>query len=110
MKTWFVTGISRGLGRALAEAALRDGDTVIGTVRNGRPDLTAAPGKLHAITVDLSDGAAAEAATRQAFALAGKIDVIVNNAGYGLLGATEKATDEQLARIFSVDVFAPFRI
>jgi NAD(P)-dependent dehydrogenase (short-subunit alcohol dehydrogenase family) len=110
MKTWFITGISRGLGLALAKAALREGDTVIGTVRNGQPDLPTAPGKLHVITVDLTDGAAAEAATREAFALAGKIDVIVNNAGYGLLGATEKATDEELTRIFSVDVFAPFRI
>jgi NAD(P)-dependent dehydrogenase (short-subunit alcohol dehydrogenase family) len=110
MKTWFITGISRGLGLALAKAVLQDGDTVIGTVRSGQPDLPAAPGKLHVITVDLADGAAAEIATRQAFALAGKIDVIVNNAGYGLLGATETSTDEELSRIFSVDVFAPFRI
>ncbi|GAB2178513.1 oxidoreductase [Dongia sp. agr-C8] len=110
MKTWFITGISRGLGLALAKAALAEGDTVIGTVRSGTPDLKAAPGKLHVITVDVADGKAAEAATKQAFALAGKIDVIVNNAGYGLLGATEKATDEELARIFAVDVFAPFRI
>ncbi len=110
MKTWFITGISRGLGLALAKAALAEGDTVIGTVRSGAPDLQAAPGKLHVLTVDVADGAAAEAATQQAFALAGKIDVIVNNAGYGLLGATEKATDAELTRIFAVDVFAPFRI
>jgi NAD(P)-dependent dehydrogenase (short-subunit alcohol dehydrogenase family) len=110
MKTWFITGISRGLGRALAEAAVKAGDTVIGTVRSGTPDLAAAPGKLHVITVDVADGAAAEAAVKQAFALAGRIDVIVNNAGYGLLGATEKATDAELERIFAVDVFAPFRI
>jgi NAD(P)-dependent dehydrogenase (short-subunit alcohol dehydrogenase family) len=110
MKTWFITGISRGLGLALAKAALRAGDTVIGTVRGGTPDLKAAPGRLHVITADLADGAAAEAAIRQALALAARIDVIVNNAGYGLLGATEKATDEEMTRIFAVDVFAPFRI
>lgn len=110
MKTWFITGIARGLGLALAKAALAEGDTVIGTVRTGKPDLKAAPGKLQVITVDVADGAAAEAAVKQAFALAGKIDVIVNNAGYGLLGATEKATDAELTRIFAVDVFAPFRI
>jgi NAD(P)-dependent dehydrogenase (short-subunit alcohol dehydrogenase family) len=110
MRTWFITGISRGLGLALAKAALADGDAVIGTVRSGTPDLKAAPGKLHVITVDVADGEAAEAATKQAFGLAGKIDVIVNNAGYGLLGATEKATNEEIARIFAVDVFAPFRI
>jgi len=110
MKTWFITGISRGLGLALANAALAEGDTVIGTVRSGAPDLKAAPGKLHVMTVDVADGAATEAAVKQAFAEAGKIDVIVNNAGYGLLGATEKATDAELAQIFAVDVFAPFRI
>jgi NAD(P)-dependent dehydrogenase (short-subunit alcohol dehydrogenase family) len=110
MKTWFITGISRGLGLALARAALAEGDTVIGTVRSGSPELKAAAGKLNVITLDVADGAAAEAAVKQAFALAGRIDVIVNNAGYGLLGATEKATDEELTRIFAVDVFAPFRI
>jgi NAD(P)-dependent dehydrogenase (short-subunit alcohol dehydrogenase family) len=110
MKTWFITGISRGLGLALAKAVLAEGDTVIGTVRGGTPDLKAAPGKLQVLTVDMADGAAAETALKQAFAQAGRIDVIVNNAGYGLLGATEKATDEELTRIFAVDVFAPFRI
>jgi NAD(P)-dependent dehydrogenase (short-subunit alcohol dehydrogenase family) len=109
MKTWFITGISRGLGLALAKAALAQGDKVIGTVRNGTPDLKAAPGKLQVITVDVADGTAAEAAIKQAFE-AGRIDVIVNNAGYGLLGATEKATDAELTHIFAVDVFAPFRI
>lgn len=110
MKTWFITGISRGLGLALARAALAEGDTVIGTVRSGAPDLKAAPDKLHVMTVDVADGAATEAAVKQAFAKAGRIDVIVNNAGYGLLGATEKATDAELNQIFAVDVFAPFRI
>jgi NAD(P)-dependent dehydrogenase (short-subunit alcohol dehydrogenase family) len=110
MKTWFITGISRGLGLALAKAALVRGDNVIGTVRSGTPALKAAPGKLQVITVDVADGAAAEAAIKQAFAGAGRIDVIVNNAGYGLLGATEKATDAELTHIFAVDVFAPVRI
>ena len=110
MKTWFITGISRGLGLALAKAVLAEGDTVIGTVRDGKPDLTTAPGKLHVISVDLADHAAAEFAVKQAFALSGTIDVIVNNAGYGLIGATEKATDAELERIFTVDVFSPFRI
>ena len=47
MRTWFITGVSRGLGRAIAQAALNKGDTVIGTVRDGAPDLASAPGKLH---------------------------------------------------------------
>ncbi|MFP5511612.1 MAG: SDR family NAD(P)-dependent oxidoreductase [Alphaproteobacteria bacterium] len=110
MTTWFITGISRGLGLALAKAALAEGDTVIGTVRTGKPDLPAGPGTLHLLTVDLAVGDAAEAAVGEAFALAGRIDVIVNNAGYGLLGAVEQASDAEVARLFAVDVFAPFRI
>jgi NAD(P)-dependent dehydrogenase (short-subunit alcohol dehydrogenase family) len=111
MKTWFITGISRGLGKALAEAALQRGDTVVGTVRADAPRLDAGPGTLHVLKLDVADGAAAEAAVSQAFDLAGgRLDVIVNNAGYGLLGAIEDATDADVARLFDVDVFGPFRI
>ncbi|MBP2300541.1 oxidoreductase [Azospirillum picis] len=115
MKTWFITGISRGLGRALAAAALAEGDHVVGTirggtVRNGTPDLPAGPGRLEVLTVDLTDGAAAEAAVGEAFARLGRIDVLVNNAGYGLLGAIENASDAEAERLFNVNLFAPFRI
>jgi NAD(P)-dependent dehydrogenase (short-subunit alcohol dehydrogenase family) len=110
MRTWFITGVSRGLGRAIAQAALIEGDTVIGTVRDAAPDLTSGPGKLDVVTLDVTDGEAVEAAVSQAFVRAGTIDVIVNNAGYGLLGALEKATDAEARRLFEVDVFAPFRI
>ena len=110
MRTWFITGVSRGLGRAIAQAALTEGDTVIGTVRDKAPDLASGPGKLHVVTVDVTDGEAVDRAVSQAFARAGTIDVIVNNAGYGLLGALEKATDAEARRLFEVDVFAPFRI
>lgn len=107
MKTWFITGISRGLGLALAEAALARGDTVIGTVRGEAPALE---GALHVLTLDMADGDAVEAAVEKAFAIAGRIDVIVNNAGYGLLGALEKASDAEVARLFAVDLFGPFRL
>jgi len=110
MRTWFITGVSRGLGQALANAALAEGDTVIGTVRGGTPDLATGSGKLHVITLDVADGEATEGTVRQAFVRAGKIDVIVNNAGYGLLGALEKASDAEARRLFEVDVFAPIRI
>jgi NAD(P)-dependent dehydrogenase (short-subunit alcohol dehydrogenase family) len=110
MTTWFITGISRGLGLALAKAALAQGDTVIGTVRSDAPDLDPGAGTLHVLSLDIADGAAVGAAVEKAFALAGTIDVIVNNAGYGLLGAVEKATDEEAARLFAVDVFGPFRV
>jgi NAD(P)-dependent dehydrogenase (short-subunit alcohol dehydrogenase family) len=110
MRTWFITGVSRGLGLAIAKAALAQGDTVIGTVRDKAPDLASGPGKLHVVTLDVANGEAVEAAVQEAFARAGEIDVIVNNAGYGLLGALEKAADAEARRLFEVDVFAPFRI
>ncbi|NMO15685.1 SDR family NAD(P)-dependent oxidoreductase [Pyxidicoccus fallax] len=110
MKTWFITGISRGLGLALARAALSRGDTVIGTVRGGAPKLPAGPGRLHVLELELSDARAVEATVAKAFELAGRIDVIVNNAGYGLLGTVEQATDAEVERLFTVDVFGPFRV
>ncbi len=110
MTTWFITGISRGLGKALAQARLACGDTVIGTARTTEVPLEEGLGRLHLLSADLSDGDDAEAAIRQAFEIAGRIDVIVNNAGYGLLGALEMAANEDVERLFSVDVFAPFRI
>ncbi|MBA8879648.1 SDR family NAD(P)-dependent oxidoreductase [Phyllobacterium myrsinacearum] len=110
MTTWFITGISRGLGKALAAAALAEGDTVIGTVRTGSFELDHDRGTLHVLNVDLADGQAAAASVTRAFEIAGQIDVIVNNAGYGLLGALEKASDTDVERLFAVDVFAPFRI
>lgn len=110
MKTWFITGISRGLGLALAKAVLAQGDTVIGTVRSGTPDIPTGAGTLHVMPLDVGDGAALEATVEQAFARTGRIDVIVNNAGYGLLGAIETATDAEVTRLFDIDVFGPFRI
>jgi len=62
------------------------------------------------VKLDVTDGEAVETAVSEAFARAGTIDVIVNNAGCGLLGALEKATDSEVRRLFEVDVFAPFRI
>lgn len=110
MKTWFITGISRGLGLALAEAALARGDTVIGTTRGARSALAAGTGTLHVLALDMADRAGITARVEEAFAIGGRIDVIVNNAGYGLLGAIETATDEEAARLFDVDVFGPFRL
>ena len=110
MKTWLITGISRGLGRALAHAALGRGDTVIGTTRDGSSDLDAGRGRLHVLRLDLADMQAIVSAVEQAFALTGRIDVVVNNAGYGLVGAIEDVTDDELARLFEVNVFGPFRL
>lgn len=110
MRVWFITGVSRGFGRALAEAALSRGDTVVGTVRDGRPEIDEGAGRLHLLPLDLTEADAAGAAVARAFELCGRIDVLVNNAGYGLLGAVEDATDAEIARLFEVNVLGPMRI
>jgi NAD(P)-dependent dehydrogenase (short-subunit alcohol dehydrogenase family) len=110
MKTWLITGVSRGLGLSLAKAALARGDTVIGTVREGRPDIDAPAERLHILSMDMGDGKAIEAAVKTAFTLGKRIDVIVNNAGYGLLGAIEDASDAEISRLFEVNVFGPFKL
>ncbi len=109
-KTWFITGVSRGLGKSLAQAAVQNGDTVIGTVRSGSPDIAPGPGALHILPLEVTDPAAADAIIAAAFAVTGRVDVLVNNAGYGLLGALEHATDAQIAHLFAVDVFGPIRL
>ena len=110
MKTWFITGVSRGLGKVLAEVALARGDTVLGTVREGTPALAGGSGTLHVIPLEIADAAAVKAAIDDAFAKHGRIDVLVNNAGYGLLGAIEDASEDEAARLFDVNVFGPLRL
>ncbi|MGY2737199.1 oxidoreductase [Sphingomonas sp. UYP23] len=110
MKTWFITGVSRGLGKALAEAALARGDTVLGTVREGTPALATDGGTFHVIPLEITDAVAVKAAIDEAFAKHGPIDVLVTNAGYGLLGAIEDATENDTAHLFDVNVFGPLRL
>ncbi len=107
MKTWFVTGISRGLGLSLAKAVLARGDALVGTVRGTPPALA---GNVKIIELDTGNGAAIPAAVEQAFAHTGRIDVLVNNAGYGLIGALEHASDDDLQRLFAVDLLGPIKI
>ena len=109
MKTWFITGVSRGLGKALAEAALARGDSVLGTVREGTPAIATGSGTLRVVPLEITDAAAAKAAIDDAFAH-GRIAVLVNNAGYGLLGAIEDASEEETARLFDVNMFGPLRL
>jgi NAD(P)-dependent dehydrogenase (short-subunit alcohol dehydrogenase family) len=110
MKTWFITGVSRGLGKALAEAALARGDTVIGTVREGDPQIAKGKGVFHRLTLDVRDPKAIEATVSQAFELGGRLDVVVNNAGYGLLGPVEYVSDADMTRLFETNVFGSLRV
>jgi NAD(P)-dependent dehydrogenase (short-subunit alcohol dehydrogenase family) len=107
---WFITGISRGFGKALAAALLSDGDTVIGTTRNGEAPIEDDTGRLHTLSLDVTDGAAVRSVVAEAHALYGRLDVIVNNAGYGLLGSVEEATDDQIAQMFDVNFHGTRRV
>ena len=110
MTNWLITGVSGGLGKALAEAALARGDAVAGTVRKPA-DLAAfealAPGRAHGLQVDVSDEAALRQAVDKAEAELGGLDVLVNNAGYGLIGAVEEASLAEIRAQFEVNVFGP---
>lgn len=100
-KTWLITGTSSGIGRMLVERALARGDRVVATLRKAGAldDLMAQYGdKLHTLLVDLTDVGGLREAVRKAFAHAGHIDVVVSNAGYGLVGAAEELTDAQITR------------
>ncbi|KNY16378.1 short-chain dehydrogenase [Shinella sp. SUS2] len=107
MRTWFITGASRGFGALIAEKALEKGDRVVATARNPqaildrfgtRPDLLA-------VALDVTDEAQAHRAVGEAVARFGGIDILVNNAGYGLLGAVEEATGAEVEALYRTNVF-----
>src|SRR5690242_7931800 len=109
-KIWFITGISRGFGRALAEALVARGDTVIGTTRTGSAEITAGKGHLDVLALDVADAEAVRETVAAAFQLHGRIDVIVNNAGYGLLSSIEEATEDEIEHVFAVNFHGTRRV
>ncbi len=107
-KIWFVTGASRGLGTEIARAALSAGHRVVATGRDvGRlRDLFAGDAdRVLCLPLDVTDEAAARSAVVQADARFGRIDVLVNNAGYGLLGPFEEIAPAEIERQFTTNVF-----
>ncbi len=108
---WFITGIGRGLGRELAEQLLAGGHFVFGTARDPSDlqELIAKhPDALAVEQLDLADGAPRFAAVVEAAAQRfGGVDVLVNNAGYGLFGAAEGIEEKQLRRQLEVNLIAP---
>ncbi len=112
-KTWLITGASSGLGRLMTERLLGRGDRVGATVRRAEAldDLKRTHGeRLAVVTLELTDLAAIEATVNDAFARTGRIDTIVSNAGYGLFGAAEETTDEQVAHQIAVNLTASIKL
>jgi NAD(P)-dependent dehydrogenase (short-subunit alcohol dehydrogenase family) len=107
MRTWFITGASRGFGALIAAEALAAGGQVVATARNPEAVTRAlgASDRLLAVKLDVTDEAEAHAAAGEAVKRFGRIDVLVNNAGFGLLGAVEEGTAAEIERIYRTNVF-----
>lgn len=106
-KVWFITGASRGFGALIAKDALQRGDKVVATARDPKV-VQAALGNhpnLLAIKLNVTDEQAAIAAAEEAIQHFSRIDVLVNNAGYGLLGAVEESGDQEVKDLFNTNVF-----
>lgn len=106
-KTWFITGASRGFGLRVARLALENGANVIATARSTgalRDTLGDHPNLL-AVTLDVTDEAQAQAAVSAGVERCGRIDVLLNNAGFGLLGAVEESSAEDVERLYRTNVF-----
>lgn len=110
-RVWFITGASSGIGQELTRQALDAGEAVVAVSRSpvglaglGRPEL------LLAVDADVRDEAAVRKAVDAAASRFGRIDVVANNAGYGLFGAVEEAADAQARAIFDTNVFGVLNV
>jgi NAD(P)-dependent dehydrogenase (short-subunit alcohol dehydrogenase family) len=109
-RVWLITGASSGFGRSLAEAVLAAGDTVVAAARRTEPldDLVAAyPDRARAIALDVTNQQAAVAAVADVALWYGRIDVLVNNAGRGMIGAVEETSDRELRELMDLHFFGP---
>ena len=109
-KVWFITGTSKGFGRVWAEAALERGDKVAATARDTSTldELVERYGdNVLALALDVNDKAAIDAAVTQTHERFGRIDVVINNAGYGLFGTIEEVTEEQARAQIETNLFGP---
>jgi NAD(P)-dependent dehydrogenase (short-subunit alcohol dehydrogenase family) len=112
-RTWFITGASSGIGRVLAEEVLKVGDKVVATARQVEKiaDLEQRyPKTAKALTLDVIDADAIDSVVTQAFAQFGQIDVLVNNAGYGVAGAVEEVSEAEFMPMFETNFFGLVRV
>lgn len=108
MSVWFVTGASRGLGAEITREALDRGHSVIATARDASAVLRAYPQEpdgLLAVKADVTEPEQLMAAVEAGLAKFGRIDIVANNAGYGLIGAVEEISDKAARALFDVNVF-----
>jgi NADP-dependent 3-hydroxy acid dehydrogenase YdfG len=112
-KTWFITGASSGFGRAFAEHALAQGHNVVATARQISmlaSIAAAAPERVLTLSLDVTHQSDADAAIKAAVARFERIDVLINNAGYGLVGAFEETSDAQLRSLMDTNFFGAMNV
>jgi NAD(P)-dependent dehydrogenase (short-subunit alcohol dehydrogenase family) len=112
-RTWFITGSSTGFGRLLAEEVLKAGENVVATARRVEQvgDLEQKyPGHALSLPLDVTKQAEVDAAVAKTLERFGRVDVLVNNAGYGLTGAMEEISDEELEAVYATNVFGLVRV
>lgn len=112
-KTWLITGVSSGFGLELTKQLLAKGDRVIGTVRNDEHVLALMqqyPETFFRYFLDMTDTAAIKALVENVFASLGTIDVVISNAGYGLFGAAEEVSDQEVIQIIETNLVGSIQL
>ena len=112
-KVWFITGASTGFGRLLAEEVLKAGGKVVATARKRDKvaDLEAKyPQTAKALALDVTNGGQVDSAVTETLAKFGRVDVLVNNAGYGVAGAIEEVSEAEFMPMFETNVFGLLRV
>ncbi|MCG8511836.1 MAG: oxidoreductase [Rhodospirillales bacterium] len=106
-QVWFITGASTGFGKSLAIEVLKRGGRVVATARNPDQIDPAITGSDRAVTarLDVTDASQCAAAVEQSLAAFGCIDVLVNNAGFGMVGAVEEVSDAEVRKVYDTNVF-----
>jgi NAD(P)-dependent dehydrogenase (short-subunit alcohol dehydrogenase family) len=112
MRVWFITGASRGFGALITQEALNAGDAVVATARNPQTlqERFGNHQNLLPVALDVTDEASAHHAAEQAVKRFGRIDILLNNAGYGLLGAVEEATAAEIEKLYATNVFGLLKV